>query len=451
MATIKTLLYTSKVLKNGEHPIMIRLIKDRRIKYISVGHTCHPDLWDFKKELPKRKHPHYHELEVNIGLKLKEAKSLLFDLENEQKNFSLDEFKQKYKAQSQHISVFEYLDTLANDLTKAGRVGYANSHKDLKRILSRYKPDGFAFSDLNHALLRKIEQFFQEREMKENAMGVYFRTLRAVYNKAVADGYVKKGDSPFDDFKVSKFKAKTKKRAIAKEAVQLLAQVEVREDLRLFHSRNSFLFSFYCSGMNFVDVAMLTWDNITGEGEYLHYEREKTGDIFDIKLLPPALTILAFYRRQRIDKYVFPYLNEKEHKTPSQIHDRIEDRRKVTNKDLKKLALSAGINTSITTYTARHSFATTLKHSGVATGKISELMGVARWLVSFCLFLVDSSFDSHRRLLFGRLTRLVTINSFVEVSFVRELVEYSNSTCVEGIPKLSYSFMIGLAMSYDKT
>ena len=375
VASIKTLLYTSKLLKNGEHPIMIRLIKDRKMKYISVGHSCHPDQWDFKKELPKRRHPNFRELEIDIDLKRAEAKSLLLGFENEQKDFSLDEFKQKYTAQVKNSSLFEYLDTLVDDMTKAGRIGYANSHKDLKRILSRYRADGFAFSELNHGLLRKVEQFFRERDMKENAMGVYFRTLRAVYNKAVADGYVKKGDSPFDNFKVSKFKAQTKKRAITKDAVQLLAQVEVKEDSRLFQSKNAFLFSFYCSGMNFVDLAMMTWDNVIGEGEYLHYEREKTGDIFDIKLLQPALDILDFYRQQQIDRYVFPYLNEKDHKTPTQIHDRIKDRRKVTNKDLKKLATAAGITTSITTYTARHSFATVLKRSGVATGKISELMG----------------------------------------------------------------------------
>lgn len=375
VASIKTLLYTSKVLKNGEHPIMIRLIKERKTKYISVGHSCAPDLWDFRKELPKRKHPNFRELEINIDLKRAEAKSLLLGFENEQKDFSLDEFKQKYTSHTKKVSFFEYLDKVADDLLKAGRIGYANSHKDLKRILSRYREDGFAFSEINHALLRKIEQFFRERGMKENAMGVYFRTFRAVYNKAVADELVKKGDSPFTDFKVSKFKAQTKKRAITKDAVQLLAQVEVKESSRLLHSKNAFLFSFYCSGMNFVDLAMLTWDNIICQDEYLHYEREKTGDIFDIKLLPPALTILSFYRQQKTDKYVFPYLNEKEYKTPAQIHERIEDRRKVTNKDLKKLATVAGITTPITTYTARHSFATVLKRSGVATGKISELMG----------------------------------------------------------------------------
>ena len=44
--SIKVILYTSKTLKNGEHPIMLRVIKNRKSKYISVGHSCDLRLWD---------------------------------------------------------------------------------------------------------------------------------------------------------------------------------------------------------------------------------------------------------------------------------------------------------------------------------------------------------------------------------------------------------------------
>lgn len=374
MASIKVLLYTSKMLKNGEHPIMVRLTKDRKTKYISVGHSCLPDLWDHKKNLPKRKHPNFRELEINIELKKIEAKSLLLGLENEQKDFSLDDFKQRYRAQTIRTSVYEYIDKLTAELTKTGRIGYANSHKDLKRILTRFHNKEFYFSDVDHPFLRRLEQFFRERDMNENAMGVYFRTLRAVYNKAIADGYIKKGDTPFDDFKVSKFKSETRKRAISKEDIQQLAKVEVAPSLRLYDSRNAFLFSFYCSGINFIDIAHLKWTNIVN-GETLHYEREKTGDVFTLRLLPPALEILEYYRQFGTSGYIFPYLNASVYKTPAFIHQRVQDRRKVTNKDLKKLALLAGIDPILTTYTARHSFATVLKRSGVTTSKIAELMG----------------------------------------------------------------------------
>ncbi|MBK6976952.1 MAG: hypothetical protein IPH28_07360 [Cytophagaceae bacterium] len=49
MASTNIVLFTSKTLKNGEHPIMVRIIKDRKTKYISIGHSCSKELWDIKK------------------------------------------------------------------------------------------------------------------------------------------------------------------------------------------------------------------------------------------------------------------------------------------------------------------------------------------------------------------------------------------------------------------
>ena len=66
MSSIKVVLYLSKTLKNGEHPILLRVIKDRQAKYISIGSSCSIDLWDAKNNLPKKKHPLYTDLIVLI-------------------------------------------------------------------------------------------------------------------------------------------------------------------------------------------------------------------------------------------------------------------------------------------------------------------------------------------------------------------------------------------------
>lgn len=54
MASVKVVLFTSKTMKDGEHPIMLRLIQDRKIKYVYLHASCHPDLWDEKNKLPKK-------------------------------------------------------------------------------------------------------------------------------------------------------------------------------------------------------------------------------------------------------------------------------------------------------------------------------------------------------------------------------------------------------------
>ncbi len=401
MSSTKVILYESKLLKNGGHPIMIRLIKDRKVKYLSVGHSCHKDFWDKDNERPDKKHPQFKELEINIEKKKHEAKMLLLKLENEGKDFSLDEFEQKYRNVNKKYSFYTYLDELVQKLIDTNRVGYANSHKELKRILNRFQNKDFSFTEINHAFLRKIEQFLRERGVGENSMGLYFRTMRAVYNKAVADGVAKKENNPFLDFKVSAFKAKTQKRAITKEDVYKFIAVDVEEGSYPFHAKNFFLFSYYCSGMNFIDAANLSWSDINSKG-VLHYERIKTGDIFDIKLLDPAVKILDYYRLFQSDNYIFPFLNKNKHTTPVIVDNRLKKVRKRINAELKKLAVLAGIETDLTTYVARHTYATVMKRSGVSLAMISESMGhesEKTTMVYFDSFEKDELYEASKNLL----------------------------------------------------
>lgn len=374
MASVKLVLYTSKVLKNGEHPIMIRIIKDRKPKYISTGHSCPIDMWDMENNKPKKKHPNSKFLDINLEIKITEAKKLVINLENDQEDFTLDDFDKKYRNSKKSTSFYAYLTELIGDLNKTGRISYATSHRDLERIMLKFHPKDFGFSAINLGFLRRFEQFLREKNLKENTLGVYFRTLRAVYKKSMADGFINKDNYPFDEFKVSRFKATTKKRAIRKEDVQKIMQLNIEKDTRLYHSRNFFLFSYYCSGINFIDVASLTWKNIT-LSHSLEYERSKTGHVFNITLLDPALEILEYYKGFRNENYIFPYLDTKVHTTPTKIDNRLNKCIHQVNQDLKEIGNLAGIDAKLTTYVARHTFATTLKREGVSTSQIAELMG----------------------------------------------------------------------------
>ena len=169
-------------------------------------------------------------------------------------------------------------------------------------------------------------------------------------------------------------KSTTTKRAIRKEDVQKIAALDIPIGTRIYDSRNFFLFSYYCAGMNFIDVSMLEWSNITSSFA-LEYERSKTGAKFHIKLLPPALAILDYYRPLRLENHVFPYLDKLKHNSPLSIDNRLNKCIQQVNQDLKEIAKMANIEAKLTTYVARHTFATTLKKEGVSTSKISELMG----------------------------------------------------------------------------
>ena len=192
-------------------------------------------------------------------------------------------------------------------------------------------------------------------------MSLMFRTLRSAYNKAIKAKCARKSDYPFDEYKINKFDTKTQKRAIAKtEVLKFTKEVDnigKRQYVQL--SKDIFIFSYLCGGINFTDIANLTKENII-EGKRLHYIRQKTGKLIKLGLSEEALQIIGRYAAES-KGYLFPILNAQLHKTPLQKQNRIHKMLGKVNKNLKQLAAQLGVESNVTTYTARHSFASVLK------------------------------------------------------------------------------------------
>ncbi|WP_394992190.1 site-specific integrase [Emticicia sp.] len=373
MASIRVILYTQKLLKNGEHPIVIQIIKDRKVKKMTVG-SCLPTLWDFKLQLPKQKHPQYRELEILIEKKKSEAKTMLLSLENEKGDFSLEDFEKKFQAKNETKTVFAFLDLLIENLIKDKKIGNAKVYKDLKRILKRFRAGkDLNFTDINGDFLKKLEQDCRERDMTEVSISTYFRTLRALYNRAVSEKYAKMIDYPFSDFKVSKFSTKTVKRAINWEEIQKIINLSLSKESKLYDTQQLFIFSYFAWGINFADMAVLEWSDI--KNNVLKYARAKNGRHYSIELIPEAIRINEHYKQYRSDDYIFPILFKKRHQTPIAVHNRIKKVNRQINDNLKKIAEMVGIDNDITFYVARHTFATVLKRKGLATSVIQEMMG----------------------------------------------------------------------------
>ena len=104
------------------------------------------------------------------------------------------------------------------------------------------------------------------------------------------------------------------------------------------------------------------------------YKRQKTGKRISFILQPYAIEILKRYE-SRSDNYIFPILDDSNHKTVEQQIRRIKKITYVVNKNLKKIGEVIGLSIPLTTYVSRHSFATILKRSGVNITIISEALG----------------------------------------------------------------------------
>lgn len=379
VSSIKIVLYESKTLKNGEHPIMLRITKDRKIKYLSIGASCSKNLWNSQESIPKSKHPLFKELLNKINKKKLEASKLLLALEEDEKDYSAELLQNKLKKTKTKITVLQYFDEVISRLEKADRIGYANIFASTKNSLKKFRDDkDFEFSDVTMNFILKYEEEFYSRGCKMNSVFVHLRTFKTLINYAKKDEIVKQDYDPFKNINFTKFrKIKTAKRAISKGDIQKIIALEIEPGTSLFDARNYFLFSFYNRGINFIDMAFLKWENI--EKGRLSYIRRKTKESFDIGLLDPAKAILEYYKQQPFyDRkgFVFPILgNSYLTASARSIDNRIDRILKIVNADLKDIGKKAEIDEKLTTYVARHSYATILKRSGISTSIISEALG----------------------------------------------------------------------------
>ncbi len=136
------------------------------------------------------------------------------------------------------------------------------------------------------------------------------------------------------------------------------------------------MFSYFVQGINLTDIAMLRWSNL--KQDRIYYIRAKTGKGFNIKLMEPAMQIIERYRTRTSDSpedYIFPILDRTKHLSPVQIDNRIHKMTGCINKSLKQIASLSGLDIPLTTYVARHTYATVLKKSGVPVAVISEALG----------------------------------------------------------------------------
>ena len=376
-ATISVICNKFKVLKNGECPIMLRVAKDGKRSMKSLGVSVNPAYWDFSKNCPKKNCPNRVMLMQLISQTLAEYQGKMMVAKLKGEEISASSVVADCKLSKCHITVENYITKHIQELRDSGKVGNSYAYLNLRTTLQNFygKKLNFTFNAVDVSFCNKFEAWMRKNKFEDTTMHYYFRTLRATYNKAVEANCAVREKSPFVEYKLSRFSTKTKKRALSKESVKKILKMDcsdMSEKARLAH--DVFSFSYYCGGISLVDVANLTPDNII-DGRLI-YERQKTHGMINLVMLDEAKTIIERYATyQKRAGYLFPILDNRKHITPMQKFNRVRKLCCQLNKELHKIAANLKIKEDVTTYVARHSFATVLKKSGVNIGIISQALG----------------------------------------------------------------------------
>lgn len=378
-ATISVICFKSKTLANGEHPLMLRITKDRKRTMKSLGVSVDPSNWDFDRNEPKPKCPDRKYIQqIILKVKTEYQTKLLEKSANNEDYTAQTLVKEQSREQilSETVEHF-YLRTI-EQLKREGAVGNAYAYQNSYQVLRSFhagKPLAYAFGQIDEAFLNAFESWMRSKGNKETTLSFQMRTLRAIFNRAVRAKIVGKEKNPFNEYKISKFNTRTPKRALNKTDVMkiMVADCSQGKAIEQF-AHDVFVFSYLCGGISFVDMANLTPANIV-EGRLI-YCRQKTHGAVNVPLSAQAREILAKYDGHcRQAGYLFPILDERVHITPMQKKNRVHKMCGRVNFALRGISKRLKIKSTVTTYVARHSFATVLKKSGVNIGIISEALG----------------------------------------------------------------------------
>lgn len=386
----RLVLKENKTNSDGNHPVYLRVIVDRKTKYFSLGSkfACTTNQWNESDQLFRKNFENYKNANRTLSDKKKKAERILFDLDLRDEGFTIQDFEIEFSKKSSSLGILEYFDDVIEELKKQGSIGNKRVYKDTRNSIESYlklkkklKASDFPFENLDVGFLVNYEEFLRhkhkmykdEEQCSNSTIFIRMRTLRALNNRANKLKGIK--TYPFKEHSISHLKTKTKHRAVKEIDLKKLLNLKYEEDTTLFHSLNYFKFMFMSRGMNFTDLANLKKTDIN-KTQFV-YNRAKTHKDYHISLTVEIKQIIDYYINKFPDNlYVFPILN-RSHNTIEKRYYKVQRELKILNKDLKTMFKKIDPDFNLTSYASRHSFASILRKKGVSIEVIQELMGHA--------------------------------------------------------------------------
>lgn len=218
--------------------------------------------------------------------------------------------------------------------------------------------------------LKEYEDWLAGQQSSPNTISTYMRTLQAVYNRWMSPGIEGYNPVLFKDV-YTKVESRTK-RALTAEQMEQLRNTDFSVlTLRQQQVLTYFLLMFMLRGMPFIDLAHLRKSDL--RNRRITYRRHKTGKLMVVDVPPDAMRLLLKYRDKTDSEYLFPLLHGglfmEEH------HHRYQEILRHFNRELARLMKQLLPGVSVSSYTARHTWATLAYHSGVPVGLISQSLG----------------------------------------------------------------------------
>jgi len=369
MAIVTIKLDTRRVRRDGKYNIIYRIRYLKKVYTINSEIAILEEFWNYNSTTVNSKYPNAKLINIKLLKGFVNIEKAILILEDD---FTIIKLKSLINGEpSINSKSFKcFTEELIGQMLAINKTGNALVYQTaLNRFLDFCKKD-ILFHEIDYILLNQYKHHLELKGLKQNSISNYFRTIKAIYNKAIKHKLIERSQYPFYDISIKS--QKTANRAISSEDIQCLNTLTLKYNSQLQIALNYFMLSFYLRGMSFTDMAYLKHCNINNGR--IAYTRRKTHKNYSVKLFNPAKTIISNVHKGN-NKYLLPVLSN------DTIEDSLDAKRiikqwiKTTNKYLKISSKELELDTIVTTYSSRYTFANIAKQLGYSNELISEALG----------------------------------------------------------------------------
>lgn len=360
--------YCPSSVRQGEGTLHYRLVQSRTAVQLTTGCRIAAVEWSEKKScvlLPGRESPRYMQLSA-IRNRISWGVRQIARIANSGEGMTAAEVLDKFSELDSRQSFFRFMGREIERLNQAGRVRTAETYRSALQSFVRFRQGhDIMLYEFTAEVAEAYQRHLVSKRVSMNTVSFYMRILRATFNKAVRQRLVPP-PHPFGG--VYTGVAPTLKRTVGVEDIRRIKALCLDSQPRLAFARDLFLFSFYCRGMSFVDMAYLRKSCL--RHGYLEYTRRKTGQRLAIKWEVQMQQIVDRYRQA--SPYLLPILHLSAPEAERHEYMRMN---KQLNRWLKRVGEMAGIPSPLTMYRARHSWASIAKQRNHPLGIICQALG----------------------------------------------------------------------------
>lgn len=377
-------------LTDGTFKVRIRVTHERKSIYLNTKYSFDQKTYDDKIIAGRN---------MNNNEDLLKAKKGIQEIEDKAKEvidnlpfFTFEDFKTRFEQKGDRSDLITLLNQQSETLRAAGKFSnaniYAYSSEMFKQYANfKYKSDVLNVSKITPAELTAFQDWAEKKILNKDktiakkaysitTISMYLVRVQKILNNLLTSGELKKSLYPFGVNKYQIPQSINNKRPLTLDEIMLLVNYVPKTKVEDF-AKSMFMFSYLCSGMNMADVFKLKNVNIN-EG-FITFIRQKTkgkGKIktLSIKIIPEIQDIINRHKVHVLNSdYVFKVYNED--MTEEEKYKAKDVAISAINRSLKEIAKKIGLPASISTYYARHSYATILMETGAPTIYISKRLG----------------------------------------------------------------------------